>query len=155
MILSFLSVVSSQLFHSPLSPSSRHSLVPLHFLPLNHMYTQRSKYILSFLERKRKKPLDPAPKGISIHTLLLTHLILPTHPQWKEERRSSPRCLAGKGTLHKRPCWVPVLLRQSLLSGCLCRVPPPPENSPYFSHLSPDETLPYIPFFLCSWEVNV
>ena len=32
--LSFLNVVLSQLFHSPLSPSSRSSLVPLCFLPL-------------------------------------------------------------------------------------------------------------------------
>ena len=32
--LCFLNVVLSQLFHSPLSPSSRGSLVPLHFLPL-------------------------------------------------------------------------------------------------------------------------
>ena len=30
----FFNAVSSQLFHSPLSPSSRSSLVPLHFLPL-------------------------------------------------------------------------------------------------------------------------
>ena len=34
MILDFECGVSSQLFHSPLSPSSRASLVPLHFLPL-------------------------------------------------------------------------------------------------------------------------
>ena len=32
--LSFFNVVLSQLFHCPLSPSSRGSLVPLHFLPL-------------------------------------------------------------------------------------------------------------------------
>ena len=31
--LTFLNVVSSQLFHSPLLPSSRGSSVPLHFLP--------------------------------------------------------------------------------------------------------------------------
>ena len=35
MILVFFNnVVSSQFFHSPVSPSSRGSLVPLHFLPL-------------------------------------------------------------------------------------------------------------------------
>ena len=33
MIFVFLNVVLSQLFHSPLSPSSRGSLVLLHFLP--------------------------------------------------------------------------------------------------------------------------
>ena len=36
MILVFLNVeFLSQLFHSPLSPLSRNSLVPLHFLPLD------------------------------------------------------------------------------------------------------------------------
>ena len=55
------------------------------------MYTQRSKYTLSFLERKRKKPLDPAPKGIYIHTLLLTHLILPTPaPAATGKKREDP-----------------------------------------------------------------
>ena len=34
MILVFECSVLSQLFHSPFSPSSRGSLVPLHFLPL-------------------------------------------------------------------------------------------------------------------------
>ena len=34
MILVFLNVVLSQLFHFPLLPSSRGSLFPLHFLPL-------------------------------------------------------------------------------------------------------------------------
>ena len=32
--VSFLNVISSQLFSSPLSPSSRGALVPLHFMPL-------------------------------------------------------------------------------------------------------------------------
>ena len=32
--ISFLNINLSQLFHSPISPSSRSSLVPLHFLPL-------------------------------------------------------------------------------------------------------------------------
>ena len=36
--LSFLNAVLSQLFHSPLSPSSRGSLIPLHFLPLDWYY---------------------------------------------------------------------------------------------------------------------
>ena len=34
MVLVFECLLSSQLFHSPLSPSSRGSLIPLHFLPL-------------------------------------------------------------------------------------------------------------------------
>ena len=34
MVLIFECLLSSQLFHSPLSPSSRGSLIPLHFLPL-------------------------------------------------------------------------------------------------------------------------
>ena len=38
MILVFKCWVLSQLFHSPLSPSSRGSLVPLHFLPLEWYY---------------------------------------------------------------------------------------------------------------------
>ena len=44
--LSFFNVVLSQLFHSPLSPSTRGSLVPLHFLPLGwcHLYIWGSGY---------------------------------------------------------------------------------------------------------------
>ena len=49
--LSFLNVVLSQLFHFPLSPSSRGSLVPLCFLPLEwyHLHMRLLVFLLEIL----------------------------------------------------------------------------------------------------------
>ena len=45
MILVLESWVLRQLFHSPLSPSSRGSLIPLHFLPCGIIYVPEVSYI--------------------------------------------------------------------------------------------------------------
>ena len=45
--LSFVNVVSSQYFYSPLSLSSRGSLVPLHFLPLQWYHLQCLRLLIS------------------------------------------------------------------------------------------------------------
>ena len=89
-ILTFECWVSSQLFHSPLSPSFRCFLVPLHFLPLHCLL--ESEVLQSCLTLW--DPMDCSLPGSSVHLLiqcLITeHLIV----SWKLQK-----ILAGWGEL--------------------------------------------------------